>query len=102
MTPKGYWIAFVDVSDPAAYENYRAANGVAFSKYGAQFLVRGGAKTQKEGISPARAVVIAFKDYATALACYDSPEYQAAKALRDGASVGEVVVVEGYVGAQPE
>jgi uncharacterized protein (DUF1330 family) len=41
-------------------------------------------------------VVIEFPSYAAALACYDSPAYQAAKALRDPVSTGDLVIVEGY------
>jgi len=33
-----------------------------------------------------------------ALACYRSPEYQAAKKLREGKGVADLVVVEGYGG----
>jgi uncharacterized protein (DUF1330 family) len=98
---KGYWIAHVDVSDPQAYKAYVAANAVPFAKYGARFLVRGGRYEAQEGTTRARQVVIEFKDYETALACYRSPEYQAAKALRETASLGDVVVVEGYDGPQP-
>ncbi len=99
---KGYWIVSVEVSDPAAYGQYVAANGVAFSKYGARFLVRGGAHTVKEGAGRARNVVIEFKDYATALACYDSPEYQHAVSFRAGAANANILIIEGYDGAQPE
>jgi uncharacterized protein (DUF1330 family) len=42
MSKKGYWLAFVDIDDPEAYAKYVAANAVAFEKYGAKFLVRGG------------------------------------------------------------
>jgi uncharacterized protein (DUF1330 family) len=45
--------------------------------------------------------VIEFKDYATALACYESEDYRRAVVLRDAASVADVVVVEGYDGPQP-
>ncbi|MDF1726582.1 MAG: DUF1330 domain-containing protein [Sulfitobacter sp.] len=96
--PKGYWIARMDVSDPAAYDTYRAANAEAFAKYGAKFLVRGGDQTPKEGDSRGRTVVLEFPSYADALACYESDAYQKAKALRDGASVGDMVIVEGYEG----
>ena len=41
------------------------------------------------------------KDYATALACYRSSEYADAMALRKGASIGDLKVVEGYDGPQP-
>lgn len=98
---KGYWIAHVDVSDPEAYKAYVAANAAPFAQYGAKFLVRAGRHEVMEGATRARQVVIEFADYETALACYHSPAYQAAKALRIGASVGDVLVVEGYDGPQP-
>ena len=64
--------------------------------------MRGGGNYETpEGGVRARQVVIEFADHATALACYRSPEYQAAKALREGASLGDVVVAEGYDGPQP-
>ena len=98
---KGYWIARVDVTDPEAYQAYVRANAVAFAKFGGRFLVRGGPYKAAEGVARARQVVIEFKDYVTALACYDSQEYQQAKELRTKASQNEVVIVEGYDGPQP-
>jgi uncharacterized protein (DUF1330 family) len=101
MANKGYWIAHVDVSDPEAYKAYVAANAVAFRKYGAKFIVRGGAFEAPEGKSRSRNVVLEFKDYATALACYRSPEYAKAIALREGNAVADIIVIEGYDGPQP-
>jgi uncharacterized protein (DUF1330 family) len=98
---KGYWIARVDVTDPEAYQAYVRANAVAFAKFGGRFLVRGGPYKAAEGVARARQVVLEFKDYATALACYDSQEYQQAKELRAKASQNELVIVEGYDGPQP-
>jgi uncharacterized protein (DUF1330 family) len=98
---KGYWVALVDVNDPEKYKAYVAANAVAFRKYGARFLTRGGAAETVEGKARSRTVVIEFKDYATALACYRSPEYAKAIALRTGASSADIIVVEGYDGPQP-
>ena len=95
---KGYWVANVDVSDPAAYEEYRKANAVAFQQYGARFLVRGGPQTVREGAANPRTVVLEFDSYETAVACYESPEYQAAKALRDSAAESNLIIVEGYDG----
>ena len=92
---KGYWIGRADISNATAYKAYVEANGAAFSKYGARFLVRGGAHEAREGSQRARQVIIEFADYATALACYDSPEYARAKALREGAAVLDLVIVEG-------
>ena len=95
---KGYWIGEVIVHNFEKYEDYRRANAAAFTKYGAKFLVRGGEQTIKEGTAFPRSVVLEFKDIQTAQACYDSPEYQAAKALRDPVSEGNLVIVEGYDG----
>lgn len=93
--PKAYWVAHVDVKDPAAYENYKAANAVAFAKYGAKFIVRGGKQEIREGQNRARTVVLEFQDYDTAMACYNSPEYQKALAIRKDISNGDLVIVEG-------
>ena len=98
---KGYWIAHVDVADAEGYKAYQAANAIAFAKFGARFLVRAGRSAVPEGALRARHVVIEFKDYDTALACWDSAEYQRAKAVRQGISLIDVAIVEGYDGAQP-
>lgn len=99
--PKGYWLAQVDVSGPEGYKDYIAANQIAFRKYGARFVVRAGRHEAVEGTCRSRLVVIEFPDYETALACYRSPEYQHAVTLRQGYSVADIAVVEGYEGAQP-
>jgi uncharacterized protein (DUF1330 family) len=98
---KGYWIVRVDVSDPHAYANYVAANGKAFAKFGARFLVRGGDFEVVEGEARARNVVIEYPCYEAALACYHSSEYVEAMAHRENAAVADVIVIDGYDGAQP-
>lgn len=98
---KGYWIARVDVHDEEAYRAYIAANGVAFAKHGARFIIRGGAFEHAEGSARARNVVIEFPSYQAALDCYASPEYAAAKALRISGSEGDLIIIEGYDGPQP-
>ena len=99
--PKGYWIAHIDVADADGHKAYLSANAIPFAKYGARFLVRAGRNEPKEGALRSRHVVIEFKDYVTALACYQSEEYRRARALREPVSQGELVVVEGYEGPQP-
>lgn len=101
MPKKGYWIGHVDVSDPEGYKDYVAANAEPFRKFGARFLVRGGTSEVVEGASRSRNVVLEFKDYATALACYRSPEYRDAMARRQGRALADIVIVEGYDGPQP-
>ncbi len=99
--PKAYWIARVDVHDAEAYRQYVAANAVAFAKYGARFLVRGGAFDTMEGSSRQRNVVLEFPSLQAAQDCYRSPEYQAALQLRLPVATGDLVIVEGYDGPQP-
>lgn len=94
--PKAYWIAHVDVSDPEVYETYKVANAAPFAKFGAKFVVRAGSQQVREGSVRPRTVVIEFPDMEAACACYDSPEYQAAKAIRADVSEGDLVIVEGY------
>jgi uncharacterized protein (DUF1330 family) len=102
MAKKGYWIAHVDVTNPERYKDYVAANAVPLKKYGARFLVRNGESSVPEGkLASRRHVVIEFESYAVAKACYESPEYQAAIKLREAASTGDLVIIEGYDGPQP-
>ena len=95
---KGYWIGHVDIADPEGYKAYQAANGAAFGKFGGCFLVRGGTREVPEGKVRGRTVVLEFPSYEAALACYRSPEYQAAKRLRDRKGELDLIVVEGYDG----
>jgi uncharacterized protein (DUF1330 family) len=96
--PKGYWVAHGDVRDPEIYARYRDANAAPFAKYGARFLVRGAPQTQAEGALRGRTVVIEFPSLQAALDCFHSPEYQAAKAIRDPISDVDLVIIEGYEG----
>lgn len=93
--PKAYWVAHVDVDDPDTYEEYKSANAVAFAKYSAKFIVRGGQQEILEGKNRKRTVVLEFKDYEMALACYNSPEYKKALAIRKDISTSDLVIVEG-------
>ena len=99
--PKGYWIPHIDVSDPEGYKAYMAATPEAHRKYGGVALVRGGKMEVVEGQARARVVLREFPDYAAALACYRSPDYQDARPKRLATSTGDFVIVEGYDGAQP-
>jgi uncharacterized protein (DUF1330 family) len=98
---KAYWIARVDVHNMDGYKEYVAQNGAVFAKYGAKFLARGGKYEAKEGSSRSRNVVLEFADYATAVACYNSPEYASLVALRSPHSECDLVIIEGYDGPQP-
>lgn len=101
MTAKGYWIARISVHDDAAYAEYVAAANPVYSAHGGTPIVRGGQCDGVEGNSRPRNVVIEFPSYQAALDCYNSPEYTAARQIRQRASEGEIVLVEGYDG-QPK
>ena len=92
---KGYWVAHVTVTDSDQYQKYIEGSAIAFKKYEAKILARGGRHTNLEGEGHARNVIIEFPSYETALACYNSPEYQAAKAKRENAGIPYIMIVEG-------
>jgi uncharacterized protein (DUF1330 family) len=92
---KGYWIVRVSVRDETRYPDYLAAARPAFEKFGAKFLVRGGPFEAMEGHARERNVVVEFRDRAAALACYQSAEYQAARALRQKYADSDFAIVEG-------
>lgn len=100
--PKGYWVANLDVADAEAYKAYIKANAAPVVEFGARFFVRAGRHVVVEGASRSRHAVIEFMDYETALACCQSAEYQAVKALRTEVSSGDLVIVEGYDGPLPD
>ena len=98
---KGYWIARVDVASDEGYKPYAAANPAIFKKFGGRFIVRGGKSECVEGSARSRNVVIEFPDFASALACFHSPEYQENRKLRLPHAVADLVVIEGFDGPQP-
>ena len=93
--PKGYWIAHVAVREPERYKDYVATARPAFERFGARFLARGGDYEALEGSGKPRNVIIEFPSLQAARDCYNSPEYQAAKAIRVTVADGEIVIVEG-------
>lgn len=92
----GYIIVDVRVTDPEAYERYKAAVPATLAAYGGRFLVRGGRSEMLEGDwEPNRVVVLEFESVEQAKAWWGSQEYAAPKRLRQSASVGNMIVVEG-------
>jgi len=93
--PKGYVIARAVVTNPTAWSEYAAKAGEAMKKYGGTPLVRGGRAEIAEGEGRARNVVIEFASFDAARAYATSPEYAAARKLRDNAGIIDIVIVEG-------
>ena len=93
--PKAYWIVRVSVRDAQRYPDYLVAARPAFEKFGANFIVRGGAYEVMEGEARDRNVVVEFRDRATAKACYESPEYGVAKIIRQKYADADFIIIEG-------
>ena len=64
-------------------------------------IARGGNVEPKEGKPRSRVVVIEFPSYRAALDCYQSPEYVAAMMEREGRSIMDLAITDGYEGPQP-
>ena len=96
--PKGYWIATITIRERDGYGDYQAAVRVALETYGGRYLMRGGRSEVREGSPRTRAVVMEFPDYATAVACYESPEFTAARAMREKLADTDFLIVEGWDG----
>ena len=93
---KAYVIADIEVTDPDAYEDYKRLSTQAAELYGARFLVRGGAVERLEGErEPQRLVLLEFEDEDAARRWYDSPEYAAARSVRQRAANSSLVLVSG-------
>jgi len=95
---KAYWVARVDVHNDEGYKEYAAHNPAIFKKFGGRFVVRGGKFENPEGQSRSRNVVIEFPDYAAALACYRSPEYQENIKRRQPYSTADIIIIAGQDG----
>ena len=97
MSKPAYLVVDAKSTDPERMVEYRKLSSIAVEKFGARFLVRGGAYAVLEGSwQPQRLVVIEFPDGEKAKAFYDSPEYVAARKAREGVSNFDMVLVEGY------
>jgi uncharacterized protein (DUF1330 family) len=93
--PLAYWIVQIDLTDREAFQAYGKVVPEVLARFGGRYIIRAGAQEVVEGRMRSRSVVIEFPDLAAARACYESPEYQAIKPLREAASSGDICVVEG-------
>ena len=96
-----YVIADVTVTDPETYAGYRALTPGTIAAFDGRFLVRGGEHEVIAGAwLPGRLVLLEFESLARAAAWYDSPAYVKARAIRQRASTGNVVMCDGDGAAQ--
>jgi uncharacterized protein (DUF1330 family) len=93
--PRGFVIARAIVTNATQWAVYAAAAGEAMKKYGGTPIARGGRCEIAEGEGRARNVIIEFASFDAARAYAHSPEYAAARKLREGAGTIDIVIVEG-------
>ncbi len=92
-----YIIAEIEVTDPAAYEEYRARVPAVIAAHGGRYMVRGGETETIEGAAAAgRVVVLEFPDMAAAKRFVSSPDYAPLAAIRKKASKSRLILVDGY------
>ena len=91
-----YLFASIEITDPAAYEEYRGRVPAIIEAYGGRYLARGGAVERLEGDAPSeRLVILEFPDMARLKAFYNSAEYQPLLAIRQRAARSSLLAIEG-------
>jgi uncharacterized protein (DUF1330 family) len=91
-----YVIAYLDVTDPEAFADYRQAARATFAPYSGKPVVVDGRFEVLEGmIHPRSVVVIEFESMEQAKRWYASPEYGKLVAARQRASESSLLLVEG-------
>ena len=96
-----YVIVDIEVTDPDLYEAYKKLAPAAVASYGGKYLARGGETSVLEGESlPHRLVILEFPSTDQAHAWWNSPEYAAAKEMRQRSARTSMVVIAGISQAQ--
>jgi uncharacterized protein (DUF1330 family) len=91
-----YIFASVEITDHAAYKEYRQRVPAVIAAYGGRYLVRGGAAQRLEGDAPInRLVILEFPGMEQLKAFYNSAEYQPLLAIRQRAAKSILLAVEG-------
>ena len=92
---KAYWVCLYEkIHNSEKLKEYALKAKPAVEKYSGKFLVRGGKNRTNDGIDSPRIVVVEFANYDTAVACYDSPEYQEAHDILEGHVLRHHQIVE--------
>jgi uncharacterized protein (DUF1330 family) len=96
MTMAAYVIGDIEITDRAAFQEYRNRVGATVEQYGGKFVVRGGRVNPKEGDwQPRLVVMLEFPSLEQAERWYNSPEYQPLIAIRENAARTQLIIAEG-------
>jgi uncharacterized protein (DUF1330 family) len=91
-----YVIADIEVTELAAFREYRDRVGATVEQYGGRFVVRGGHVDAKEGgWQPRLLIMLEFPSLEQAEGWYNSSEYKPLIALREKAARTQLIIAEG-------
>ena len=92
-----YVLVEIEVTDPATYERYKQLAESSVAAYGGRYVVRGGAVEVLEGDrTPARLVLLEFPSVERARQWWASPEYAAARPVRNASATAQMFLLPGY------
>lgn len=92
-----YLVVDTRISDPDAYEDYKAKARPIAESFGGEYIARGGELEiiEDDLWSPTRIVLIRFPDMAAARAFTTSPEYAPLQDIRRDAAASTMAIVDG-------
>ncbi len=91
-----YVIGDIEVTEPAASQEYRNRVGATVEQYGGRFVVRGGRVDVKEGDwQPRHLLMLEFPSLEQAERWYNSPEYKPLIAIREKSARTQLLIAEG-------
>lgn len=94
----GYMIFEIEITDPAAWEEYRRIAGPIMAKSGGKFLANSAHAISLEGgWAPQMISIVEFPSRQAASSFYNSEAYQQTIALRQRASRGRGILVDGLL-----
>ena len=91
-----YLIITAQIHDRERFlEGYAPAAAALTARFGGEYVLRGPGAVTLEGAHPGGSVAVSrWPDRAAALAFWNSPEYAAARRLREGIADCQVLIVE--------
>jgi uncharacterized protein (DUF1330 family) len=96
MKMAAYVIGDIEVTDQAAFQEYRNRLGATIEQYGGRFVIRGGRVNSKEGDwQPHRLLMLEFPSFEQAERWYNSSEYKPLIAIREKAARTQLIIAEG-------
>ena len=95
--PLAYYVAEVEVTDPAVYQTYLDKNTPLIESMGGRFVTRGAKMVTFDGKAPQRFAIAAFESMEKIQAYRDSAAYKALMPIRDKGSKFRAYAAEGTV-----